>query len=171
MYHSINLEIIYLSCPIFKFNDYKKKQERSLLVTNLAVYNVKGTDVKRRIEVQKIKGISFSKIGTEFILHIPSEYDYRYASSDLRDRIIYSILKAYWKVTGEKLPIYYREEISLVMYAMTKEDKRRLGPKDIKGKYVLHNDESYQEYLQGQEEEKEIVRKTTRTLFARNFEE
>ena len=63
---------------------------------------------------------------------------------NLRDRIIYSILKAYWKVTGEKLPIYYREEISLVIYAMTKEDKKKLGPKDIKGKYVLHNDESYQ---------------------------
>ena len=30
------------------------------------------------------------------------------------------------------------------MYAMTKEDKKKLGPKEIKGKYVLHNDESYQ---------------------------
>ena len=145
-------EIIFLSCPIFKFNDYKKKQERRLLVTNLAVYNVKGTDIKRRIEVEKIKGISFSKIGTEFILHIPTEYDYRYASSDLRDRIIYYILKAHWKVTGEKLPIYYREDISLVIYAMTKEDKKKCGPKDIKGKYVLHNDETYKEYLTGQEE-------------------
>lgn len=57
------------------------------------------------------------------------------------------------------------------MYAMTKEDKKKFGSKDIKGKYVLHNDESYKEYIVGQEQEKEIVRKTTRTLFARNFEE
>ena len=37
------VEIIYMSCPIFKFNDYKKKQERGLLITNFAVYNLKGT--------------------------------------------------------------------------------------------------------------------------------
>jgi serum/glucocorticoid-regulated kinase 2 len=61
-----------MSCPIFKFNDYKKKQERGLLITSLAVYNLKGTEIKRRIEVEKIKAISFSKIGTEFILHVPS---------------------------------------------------------------------------------------------------
>lgn len=32
-----------MSCPIFKFNDYKKKQERGLLITNQAVYNLKGS--------------------------------------------------------------------------------------------------------------------------------
>jgi serum/glucocorticoid-regulated kinase 2 len=68
----INIEIIFMSCNIFKFNDYKKKQERGLLITNQAVYNLKGTDIKRRIEVEKIKAISFSKIGSEFILHVPS---------------------------------------------------------------------------------------------------
>lgn len=61
-----------MSCNIFKFNDYKKKQERGLLITNQAVYNLKGTDIKRRIEADKIKAISFSKIGSEFILHVPS---------------------------------------------------------------------------------------------------
>lgn len=129
-----------MSCQIFKFNDYKKKQERNLLITNLAIYNLKSTDIKRRIEIEKVKGISYSRIGTQFIIHIPSEYDYRYASADLRDRIIYYILKAFSKVTGEKLPIYYRDELSLVFYAMTKEDKKKLKTKDIKGKYVLHND-------------------------------
>lgn len=37
------VEIIKMSCPIFKFNDYKKKQERGLLITSLAVYNLKGS--------------------------------------------------------------------------------------------------------------------------------
>lgn len=62
------------------------------------MYNLKGTDVKRRIESDKIKAISFSKIGTEFILHVPSEYDYRYAAVEMRDRIIYYILKSHWQV-------------------------------------------------------------------------
>lgn len=34
-------ESVYISCPIFKFNDYKKKQERNLMVTNFGVYNLK----------------------------------------------------------------------------------------------------------------------------------
>ena len=109
-----------MSCPIYKFNDYKKKQERNLLITNMAVYNCKGTDIRRKIEADKIKGISFSRIGTEFILHVPTEYDYRYASSDLRDRIVYNVLKAHCRLTKEKLPIYYRDELNLVFYAMTK---------------------------------------------------
>jgi serum/glucocorticoid-regulated kinase 2 len=109
-----------MSCPIFKFNDYKKKQERGLLITNKAVYNLKGSDVKRRIDVALIKAISFSKIGTEFVLHVPSEYDYRYSSAELRDRIVYYVLKAHFKATNEKLPIYYRDELNLVFYAMTK---------------------------------------------------
>lgn len=40
---SINIEIVLLSSPIFKFNDYKKKQERNILVSNMAVYNLKDT--------------------------------------------------------------------------------------------------------------------------------
>jgi hypothetical protein len=52
---------------------------------------------------------------------------------------------------------------------MTKEDKKKYGGKEMKGKFVLHNDESYGQYLRGEEEEKEIVRKTTRTLFAKNL--
>jgi serum/glucocorticoid-regulated kinase 2 len=35
----------------------------------------------------------------------------------------------------------------------------------------MHNDESYRKYLQGEEEEKEMVRKTTKTLFAQDSKE
>lgn len=101
--------MILLSSPIFKFNDYKKKQERNILITNLGVYNLKGNTIKRKIDIDKIKAITFSKIGTEFIIHVPEEYDYRYASSDRRDSIIFSILKAARETLGIKLPIYYRE--------------------------------------------------------------
>ena len=37
------IEIVFLSSPIFKFNDYKKKQERNIMITNLGIYNLKGT--------------------------------------------------------------------------------------------------------------------------------
>jgi serum/glucocorticoid-regulated kinase 2 len=33
--------------------------------------------IKRKIEVDKIKAITVSRIGTEFVIHVPDEYDYR----------------------------------------------------------------------------------------------
>ena len=88
----ICLERILLSCNLFKFNDYKKRQERSLLVSTKNVINIKGTcivfihdpflAIKRKIPYNKIKAITLSSIGTEFVIHVPDEYDYRYSSYD-----------------------------------------------------------------------------------------
>jgi hypothetical protein len=52
---------------------------------------------------------------------------------------------------GQKLPIYYREELNLVNYATTKDEKKKEGIKEIKGDSVLHDDVSFQEYLEGEE--------------------
>jgi hypothetical protein len=43
-------EYVLLSSPIFKFNDYKKKQERNILITNLRVYNLKDTSTSCTIQ-------------------------------------------------------------------------------------------------------------------------
>lgn len=51
---------------------------------------------------------------------------------------------------------------------MTKEDKKKFGVKEVKGSYVLHNDESYKQYLNNEENQREAVRKTTKTLFNTN---
>lgn len=95
------------------------------MVTNFGLYNLKDKTIKRKIDIDKIKAIIVSKIGTEFIVHVPSEYDYRYASSDRRETIIYYLLKAYRKLKNDKLPIYYKDELSLVHYATTKEEKKK----------------------------------------------
>jgi len=54
-------------------------------VTTKAVYNLKGSSSKRRIDVKKIKAITVGTLGTEFVLHVPDEYDYRYSHSDKRN--------------------------------------------------------------------------------------
>lgn len=33
------------------------------------------------------------------------------------------------------------------MYAMTKEDKKKYGSKELKGKFILHDDESFKRFL------------------------
>jgi serum/glucocorticoid-regulated kinase 2 len=38
-----SIEKVVMSTNIFKFNDYKKRQERSILISNKALLNLKGT--------------------------------------------------------------------------------------------------------------------------------
>jgi len=37
--------------------------------------------IKRRIDLERIKGITVGTAGSEFIIHVPSEYDYRFSST------------------------------------------------------------------------------------------
>lgn len=64
------------------------------MITDKAFYNMKKTSIKRRIDLNFIKGITTSTVGTEFVLHVPSEYDYRYSSTLHREKII-AILRKY----------------------------------------------------------------------------
>jgi len=41
------------------------------------MYQCFNSAIKRKIEIEKVKAIIVSKIGTEFVVHVPSEYDYR----------------------------------------------------------------------------------------------
>jgi serum/glucocorticoid-regulated kinase 2 len=58
--------------------------------------------------LDKIKAITVGRIGTEFVLHIPEEYDYRYASPDKREKIILMILKGWTSINKSKMPIYFK---------------------------------------------------------------
>lgn len=118
-------ERIIMSCNIYKFNDYKKRQERNFLITTHAIYNLNGSSIKRKIDMSKIKALTVSTLGTEFVIHVPEEYDYRYASTDKWDRIIMSLVKSYNMRVGAKMPCYFKDDVSLFNYATTKQDKKK----------------------------------------------
>lgn len=75
--------------------------------------------------MSKIKALTVSTLGTEFVIHVPDEYDYRYASTDKWDRIIMSIVKSYNIRCGTKMPCYFKDDVSLFNYATTKHDKKK----------------------------------------------
>ncbi len=61
-------------------------------MTNKAVLNLSaattgllgsGPSLKRKISLDKIAGMTLSNMSTEFVLHVPSEYDYRYSQFEL----------------------------------------------------------------------------------------
>lgn len=83
------------SGELTKINKRKRYQQRNFVITTNYLVNIgtlgseklidsfKGlftSQVKRKISLSLIKLITYSEISNEFVLHIPSEYDYRLRS-------------------------------------------------------------------------------------------
>ena len=58
---------------VMKINRKGKQQQRTLLITDKAVYNLKDKKMKRRIDIQSITAITASQVSDEFVLHMPEE--------------------------------------------------------------------------------------------------
>ena len=103
-------ELIEFSDKIYKINKYGFKQERNIIITNKAIYNLKKTSLKRRIDLKWIKGITLSKLSDEFIIHCnDEEYDYQYFSSK-KKTIVEILAKHYYNLIGEELKLVEMNE-------------------------------------------------------------
>lgn len=86
----LNGEKLLFADKIKKTNMFEWTQERTLVITNQAVYNIHKKEVKRRIEISIIEGLTKTVAPSksiEFTIHVPSQYDYRFLSQR-RDEII-----------------------------------------------------------------------------------
>jgi len=59
------------------------------VITNSKIYNIHKTSIKRQMDIKSLDGVSKNIQGkkSEFTIHIPSEYDYRFLT-EKRDIII-----------------------------------------------------------------------------------
>eukprot|EP00475_Leptophrys_vorax_P042043 TRINITY_DN7935_c0_g1_i1.p1 TRINITY_DN7935_c0_g1~~TRINITY_DN7935_c0_g1_i1.p1 ORF type:complete len:534 (+),score=138.56 TRINITY_DN7935_c0_g1_i1:37-1638(+) len=103
-------EVLVLSDHLVKINRHLKKQPRTLLITNAALYNLKGSgySCKRRIPLDKVSSLTSSNNSGELVIHVLEEYDYRFVIEDLhKDRIIKVIRKFHKAMTGKSLKTDY----------------------------------------------------------------
>lgn len=101
-------EKVVFSCTLFKKNRFGMKQERTLLLTNIKLYNVKKHEMQRAIAIENIKALTKSmdpKRATSFIVHVASEYDYVF-DSEQRDDVFKQIKYYFWNAKKRNLPIY-----------------------------------------------------------------
>ena len=120
----INKEKIYYADLVTKVNHFGMNQERAIMLTDKALYNMKKKTLKRRIEYKEILGITYSKLTYEFIVHgMNEEYDYQYISQD-RNIIICIIAKCYELNVGKDLKICAVQEKSLSNFITSKKDKK-----------------------------------------------
>lgn len=100
-------------------------QERNIIITNKAIYNLKKKELKRRIEIQILKGITISSLTEELILHgNDMEYDYHYISSK-RKMIIKELAESYLSIKNVELPFVELSEKSLSKFVTQKTDKKK----------------------------------------------
>ena len=139
-------ETIQFSDKILKINKFNFKQERNILLTDKAIYNLKKTSLKRRIDYKIIVGITVSKLSDEFVVHCKDiDYDYQFISP--RKKTIIEIIAKFYKIVNEgELQLYEVNLKSLNEYVTTKKEKEK---EKTKSRIPRNNSIDVEEYLFG----------------------
>uniref|UniRef100_A0A7S4DVG1 DH domain-containing protein n=1 Tax=Lotharella globosa TaxID=91324 RepID=A0A7S4DVG1_9EUKA len=86
-------ERVVFADKITKINSRGRRQERLVAITDKAMYNLSDwIEVKRRVALEKIQRVTVSTTSTEFVVHVPSEYDYWF-DSPIRTAVIDALRK------------------------------------------------------------------------------
>ena len=118
-------EKVYYSDVITKINHYGLSQERSIILTDTALYNMKKKEMKRRIPYKEILGISYSNISNEFVIHgNNAQYDYHYNSQD-KNLIISFIIFFYDEQNNSQIKLCEISEKSLKNFVTRKKEKQK----------------------------------------------
>lgn len=127
-----------MSAKVIKINHVNKRQERILAVTNKHLVNIASPSsflpnrIKRKIPLAKVIGLTVSRFGNEVVIHVEGEDDYRFATHNLRNKFIESIVEAIGKAIQKQVKIYYYDDLALDQYTTTIidiENKCRKEPK------------------------------------------
>ena len=121
----IGNEKIYYSDNIMKINFglFMKIQERSILITDIALYNIKGNEIRKRLKIEDIIGISYSTESEQFIVHMNENgYDYAFLSPE-RKKIVKYLQYFHKKIKFKDLLFCLRNEPNLKKYVVSKKDR------------------------------------------------
>ena len=121
----IKSEKLYYSDAINKINHYGMSQERCIILTDKALYNMKKKTLRRKISYDLVRGVTFSKLTYEFVIHgNDDEYDYQYISPD-RDLILCLMAIFYQKNVQKPMKICEVQEKSLKNFVTGKKEKKK----------------------------------------------
>jgi serum/glucocorticoid-regulated kinase 2 len=116
-------EKLLFSSQIIKINAKGYEQQRNLLITSKALYNLKKKELKRRIDISKLTGITISRKSDQFVIHGDEEYDYHYISVK-KNIIIGYIYIVYVNLNNMSLRLSIVNEENLLKYVTNKHDKK-----------------------------------------------
>lgn len=118
-------EVVLFSDVVTKINRYGLAQERSILITPKAVYNLKKKELKRRIDINTIKGITCALDTDEFVIHcIDLEYDYNYTSMRVKKIVQYINIACQYTLKKD-IALCVLDEKSLANFVTNKNEKKK----------------------------------------------
>jgi len=119
-------EKVVMSVMLVKINKLGKEQNRILLLTDKALYNLKPKEIRkcqRRIDLKNVVSVTISRTSQEFAIHIPKEHDYRYISV-YKERIASVLAVHYKRKEGKELVINEIQQDSMLQVTLTKDAAR-----------------------------------------------
>ena len=170
-------EKIYFTDYITKINHYGMSQERSIILTDKALYNMKKKELRRQIPYSLFRGITYSKLTFEFVVHgNDDEYDYEFISSS-RDLIICLIAVFYQINNFKPLKICEVQEKSLKNFVTGKKEKKKdCSFSRMDEKYLIDTGDFINKYLKeisdgnnlkGLQKSEEAIKKDS-TIFSKH---
>ena len=154
------IEHIVFSCQVLKYNRFRMKQTRNLLLTTHKLCNVKDRSksliltwltfdlsvlaFKREILLRNVMAISKSteEGNKEFVVHVRADYDYRFIC-ELRDELFEQIKACYFHLMNDNLPVYGVPG-KLAQHATSKNDKKANVDKIPPEQYRLRGEDLYE---------------------------
>ena len=136
----IGHEDIYFSDKIIKIHSgiFNSRQERNILITNLAFYNLKGKEKKRKIEISDLTGVTISSQTDDFIIHgKDEEYDYLLSTPN-RFKFIEILETVHESATNTELLFAIKNEKDLTKYIVGKKERKKdKGLYKLEGKDLM----------------------------------
>ena len=140
-------ETLYFSGKVTKIRSWRLNCERNFVITDQAIYNLKNFNCKRKIEIQKLKGLTISKVNNQLVIHGEgNEYDYL-IDSPLKFILVETIEKVYESLTGKELLFSIQGGKNLKEFVTTKSEK---GKNPNLSKINTNNLMSIREYIESE---------------------
>ena len=80
--------------------------------------------IKRRISLKSIKGIVYARLGAEFVIHVPDEFDYRIVWKE-KDAFIKLLLLGLKSRDILELQFYKTDELELFEFCTHRSEKKK----------------------------------------------
>jgi hypothetical protein len=121
----IDEEKIYYSESVVKIKHLGKNRERNFIITNKYAYFFKKKNLKKKVSLTSILGLSYSTISNELIIHLKTEEDDYWFMTENKIIIIYIIVLLYQELDDKIMPIYEIREKSLKNFMIYEKDKKK----------------------------------------------
>ena len=153
-------EQLLFSGELLKINKKKNKQKRKIIITTENIYNIRDDNwfnstlssmgmtslVKRKFSITSVKAIIYARLGDEFVIHVPDEFDYRIINPQ-KDNLIKYILYALSTQGIDELLFYFNSDVELHKYTTHNSHKKKGIKRNPQGETMMMSLEKLKEFV------------------------